>query len=251
MGTASGDGLSHTQSVFENQINMKLLLILLPLATAVSIKIISYSATEEKHNHEMQGVPGEAVIGEFSFKAPDTGDAVYKLTYTADMDGFQAMGDHLPVPVIMDPVPEPELPAMVDYTPEVAAARAEFLRAQEEIMARNAALDAENMVDEEVEVEDMRRKRREAEPVVVPTHANVLPTTYHHLAGAYPIYQTSVYNPYLSYPLHQVRAPIISHPLYTAAGGSSYPIYRIIPQFATDVSASIEEGDDEPAALAL
>merc|ERR1712080_46727 len=125
------------------QINMKLLLLLLPLATAVPIKIISYSATEEKHNHEMEGVPGEAVMGEFSFKAPDTGDAVYKLTYTADMDGFQAMGDHLPVPVIMDPVPKPELPAMVDYTPEVAAARAEFLRAQEEIMARHAAEDAE------------------------------------------------------------------------------------------------------------
>ena len=92
----------------------QLLLVLLPLATAVPIKIISYSATEEKHNHEMEGVPGEAVMGEFSFKvllsnihpflsrslqAPDTGDAVYKLTYTADMDGFQAMGDHLPVPV--------------------------------------------------------------------------------------------------------------------------------------------------------
>ena len=51
------------------------------------------------------------------------------------MDGFQAMGDHLPVPVlskalfsvayigntqvIMDPVPEAALPEMVDYTPEV------------------------------------------------------------------------------------------------------------------------------------
>merc|ERR1712198_819046 len=220
-----GRGLSHTWGVFQIQINMKLLLVLLPLATAVPIKIISYSATEEKHNHEMEGVPGEAVMGEFSFKAPDTGDAVYKLTYTADMDGFQAMGDHLPVPVIMDPVPEQELPAMVDYTPEFAAARAEFLRAQEEIMARHAAEDAENMVDDEaMEVEDMRRKRREAEPVVVPTHTNELPTTYHHLAGSYPIYQTSVYNPYLSYPLHQV---------------------------ATDVSASVEEGDDEPAALAL
>merc|ERR1712037_127065 len=136
--------------VLEIQINMKLLLLLLPLATAVPIKIISYSATEEKHNHEMEGVPGEAVMGEFSFKAPDTGDAVYKLTYTADMDGFQAMGDHLPVSVIMDPVPEPELPQMVDYTPEVAAARAEFLNVQEEIMARHAAEDAENMVDDEV-----------------------------------------------------------------------------------------------------
>jgi hypothetical protein len=153
------------------------------------------------------------------------------------------MGDHLPVSVIMDPVPEPELPAMVDYTPEVAAARAEFLRAQEEIMARHATEDAENLVDEEVEVEDMRRKRREAEPVVIPSHANVLPaTTYHHLAGAYPVYYN---NPYLTYPLHQVRAPIEDQPVY------SYPIYRILPQVATDVSATIEEGDDEPAALAL
>merc|ERR1712212_1476566 len=128
---------------------------------------------------------------------------------------------------------------MVEYTPEVAAARADFLRAQEEIMARHAAEDAENMVDDEaMEVEDMRRKRRDAEPVVIPTHANVLP-----------IYQTSVYSPYLSYPLHQVRAPILSHPVYTAGG--SYPIYSIIPQVATDVSATVEEGDDEPAALAL
>ena len=73
-------------------------------------------------------------------------------------------------------------------------------------MARHAAEDAENMVDEEVPavVEDMRRKRREAEPVVIPTHANVLPaTTYHHLAGAYPVYYN---NPYLTYPLHQVQS---------------------------------------------
>merc|ERR1712088_923996 len=225
------------RGVFEIQINMKLFLLLLPLATAVPIKIISYSATEEKHNHEMEGVPGEAVMGEFSFKAPDTGDAVYKLTYTADMDGFQAMGDHLPVSVIMDPVPEPELPQMVDYTPEVAAARAEFLSVQEEIMARHAA--EENMVE-------MKRKRREAEPVVVPTHTNLLPTTYHHLAGAYPVYYN---NPYLTYPIHQVRAPIVSQPVYTVA--NNFPVYRILPQVATDVSATIAEGDDEPAALAL
>ena len=42
-------------------------------------------------------------------------------------------------------------------------------------MARHAAEEGENMVDEEVmEVEDMRRKRREADPVVIPTNANVL-----------------------------------------------------------------------------
>merc|ERR1712062_644458 len=181
---------------------MKLLLLLLPLATAVPVKIISYSATEEHvHNHEMEGVPGEAVMGEFSFQAPDTGDAVYKLTYTADMDGFQAMGDHLPVSVIMDPVPEVELPTMVDYTPEVAAARADFLKVQEEIMAKHAA--EENMV--EMEETEMERKRREADPVVVPTHTNLLPTTYHHLAGAYPVYYN---NPYLTYPIHQVATDV-------------------------------------------
>merc|ERR1712203_778432 len=211
------------QSGSEIQINMKLLLLLLPLATE----------EQAVHNHEMEGVPGEAVMGEFSFQAPDTGDAVYKLTYTADMDGFQAMGDHLPVSVIMDPVPEVELPAMVDYTPEVAAARADFLKVQEEIMAKHAA--EENMV--EMEETEMERKRREAEPVVVPTHTNLLPTTYHHLAGAYPVYYN---NPYLTYPIHQVRAPIVSQ-----------PVYRILPQVATDVSATIAEGDDEPAALAL
>ena len=77
---------------------------------------------------------------------------------------------------------------------------------QTQVMARHAAEDAANMMDDEaMEVEDMRRKRREADPVVIPTNANVLPTTYHHLAGAYPVYQTSVYNPYLSYPIHQVQ----------------------------------------------
>merc|ERR1712027_140530 len=225
--------------VFTIEIGMKLLLVLprlVSLANAVPVEILSYSAAEEKHDHKMEGVPGEAVMGEFSFQAPDTGDAVYKLTYTADMD------DHLPVSVIMDPVPEVELPAMVDYTPEVAAARADFLKVQEEIMAKHAA--EENMVD--MEETAMERKRRDAEPVVVPTHTNVLPTTYHHLAGAYPIYYN---NPYLTYPIHQVRVPIVSQPVYTVA--NNFPVYRILPQVATDVSATIAEGDDEPAALAL
>ena len=55
----------------------------------------------------------------------------------------------------------------------------------------------------EMEETEMERKRRDAEPVVVPTHTNVLPTTYHHLAGAYPVYYN---NPYLTYPIHQVRS---------------------------------------------
>merc|ERR1712156_451410 len=94
-------GTQSTWGVFTIQIGMKLLLVLpflVSLAIAVPVEILSYSAAEEKHNHKMEGVPGEAVMGEFSFQAPDTGDAVYKLTYTADMDGFQAMAHHLPPP---------------------------------------------------------------------------------------------------------------------------------------------------------
>ena len=38
------------------------------LAIAVPVEILSYSAAEEKHDHKMEGVPGEAVMGEFSFQ---------------------------------------------------------------------------------------------------------------------------------------------------------------------------------------
>ena len=48
------------------------LLLVLPclvsLAIAVPVEILSYSAAEEKHDHKMEGVPGEAVMGEFSFQ---------------------------------------------------------------------------------------------------------------------------------------------------------------------------------------
>lgn len=83
----------------------------------------------------MEGSPGQAVTGEFSFSAPDT-EAVYQLTYTADSEGFQAVGDHLPVPVVMEVVPEQQLPVMVQYTQEVAQARNNFLEAQREIMEK-------------------------------------------------------------------------------------------------------------------
>ena len=96
-------------------------------------------------------------------QAPDTGDAVYKLTYTADMDGFQAMGDHLPVSVIFSTprlvskylsrsswilcprsscrrwLTTPRrlvlsfLCAFLSANLQVAAARADFLKVQEEV----------------------------------------------------------------------------------------------------------------------
>ena len=54
------------------EISFTQLLLVLPclvsLAIAVPVEILSYSAAEEKHDHKMEGVPGEAVMGEFSFQ---------------------------------------------------------------------------------------------------------------------------------------------------------------------------------------
>ena len=112
----------------------QLLLCLLPLASCAPLEILSYSSPEG-HSHTMEGSPGQAVTGEFSFKAPDT-KAVYQLTYTADSEGFQPVGEHLPVPVVMEVVPEQQLPVMVQYTQEVAQARNTFLEAQRKIMEK-------------------------------------------------------------------------------------------------------------------
>merc|ERR1719500_1648616 len=63
---------------------------------------------------------GEAVMGEFYWKAPE-GDDI-KLVYTADMAGYVATGDHLPL--------SPEL------TPEVMEARAAFMEKFAEAQAQ-------------------------------------------------------------------------------------------------------------------
>merc|ERR1712172_366107 len=47
------------------------------------IEILNYEAAEAGHGQVMSGTPGEAVVGEFYWKAPE-GDDI-KLVYTADM----------------------------------------------------------------------------------------------------------------------------------------------------------------------
>jgi len=140
------------------------------------IEILNYKDEEAGHGQVMSGVPGEAVMGEFHWKAPE-GDAI-KLVYTADMDGYVATGDHLPV--------------SPDLTPEVMEARAAFMdkfdeaKAQameeEEIMEDIAAVEiAEEIMEEEalgLRSDEPDRRRRDAEAQVLLTQPLQYAPTY-------------------------------------------------------------------------
>jgi len=145
------------------------------------IEILNYKDEEAGHGQVMSGTPGEAVMGEFHWKAPE-GDAI-RLVYTADMDGYVATGEHLPV--------------SPDLTPEVMEARAAFMdkfdeaKAQameEEIMEDIAAVEiAEEIMEEKAlglrSDEPSERRRRDAE-----ADAQVFMTQPLHYAPSYPYY---------------------------------------------------------------
>merc|ERR1712172_467938 len=124
------------------------------------IEILNYEAAEAGHGQVMSGTPGEAVMGEFYWKAPE-GDDI-KLVYTADMAGYVPTGAHLPL--------SPEL------TPEVMEARAAFMDKFAEAQER-----AEEDMDMAVVAEE--RKRRDAD-----ADAQVLLTQPLHYAPNYPYY---------------------------------------------------------------
>merc|ERR1711970_629384 len=183
--------------------------------------IIKYDDEELGHGHVQTGVPGEMVEGSLYYKVPE-GDTVH-LTYTADDKGFVAVGDHLPVAPAALAVEEPVLPVMVDLTAEVAEARDQFAATFKEVEMRNAALEDEmietvdNAVDAAVAEVVAERKRRDADPVVVPEPEPIMtyntlpyqPISYHY--QPYPhVYQTYAhaypYLPYLTYPPAQPLA---------------------------------------------
>ena len=97
---------------------------------------------------------------DISVQAPE-GDAI-RLVYTADMDGYVATGEHLPV--------------SPDLTPEVMEARAAFMDKFDEAKAQ--AMEEEIM---EEEASERRRRDADADAQVFLTH----PLQY---APSYPYY---------------------------------------------------------------
>merc|ERR1712226_644583 len=131
-------------------------------------------------------------------------------------------------------------------------ARAEFLRTQEELLA---------MEEADMEEEVMERRRREAEPVIVPVssqslypgvQASLPAPGFYPLHSSYPV--SSSYLPlyrtqpqYLESLTHlTAQAPIVRQHLYLP-----YPHLGVLPQVQSPVSASVQEGEAEPAALSL
>merc|ERR1712115_328936 len=249
--------------------------------------IIKDDDEELGHGHVQTGVAGEMVEGALYYKVPE-GDTVH-LTYTADDKGFVAVGDHLPVAPAALAVEEPVLPVMVDLTAEVAEARDQFAATFKEVQMRNAALEEEmietvdNAVDAAVEEVISERRRRDADPVVVPEPE---PMTY---TLPYQPYYAPAY-PYYTYPLVQplaaktvetegvedmeavneavaepepeaevLGAPLVNLPFRTLSNPIlSYPSVVYNPynslRFALPKSvlpAMPLEGEDEPAALTL
>jgi len=195
--------------------------------------IIKYDDEELGHGHVQTGVPGEMVEGALYYKVPE-GDTVH-LTYTADDKGFVAVGDHLPVAPAALAVEEPVLPVMVDLTAEVAEARDQFAATFKEVEMRNAALEDEmietvdNAVDAAVEEVVAERKRRDADPVVVP-EPEPKPMTY-----------TLPYQPILYH--YQPYAPAYPHFYYT------YPLAQpVVAKTLETEGAEDMEAVDEAAA---
>ena len=222
------------------------------LVTSSPVEILKVEDAEAGYGHVMSGVPGNEVEGSFYWKAPE-GDDI-SLTYTAGAEGYMAEGEHLPVSPEVPLAPEMALPVMVDFTPEVAAARSSFMEKFNE-----AKMKAE--VAEE-------RRRREAEdepeapaPVTYLTQPQVvynpyLPlTTVQHLSPLHvsglPV-QTQLQKQTQVFP---VQYPVLRYPgiVWSYPGDPLTPTVSVVPADSANMARVLPndklEGEDEPAAL--
>jgi len=183
--------------------------------------IINYEDKEAGHGHVQTGVAGEKVEGAVFYKVPE-GETVH-LTYKADENGFVAIGDHLPVapqPLAVEALVHP---VMVENTPEVADARDQFQATFEEVQMRNAALEdtmmetVDNAIDNAIVEVISERRRRDADPVVIPApeastyllphHPSIIPYQYN---MHYQPYAPAYPHLYYTYPTaHQVAVKTV------------------------------------------
>jgi len=204
--------------------------------------IISYEDKEAGHGHVQTGVAGENVEGSLFYKVPE-GETVH-LTYKADHNGFVAAGDHLPV--APEPLPVEALvhPVMVENTPEVADAREMFEATFKEVQMRNAAIEetmmesVDNAIDTAIVEVIEERRRRDAEPVVIPEPE---PSTYM-IPGPQPSTYMLPHQPSIlpyQYNMHyQPYAPTYPHVYYT---------YPMAPQAAVKAIEQVGDEDMEAA----
>jgi len=234
--------------------------LLFSLVVCSPIEILNVEDAEAGYGHVMSGVPGEQVEGSFFWRAPE-GDDI-SLVYTAGEAGYLAEGDHLPVSPEVPAAPEMVLPMMVDFTPEVAAARSSFLEKFNE-----AKMKAEEETEESMIESDRRRRdaAEDEEPAVdvedMKTQPQMVYSPYlHHLTIPHlaPVHVPHVTRTVQAQPLSSVFP--VSYPMFRYPGLVwSYPGSPLTPTVSVVPARTLEregvlpnqklEGEDEPAAL--
>ena len=227
--------------------------LLFSLISTSPIEILNVEDAEAGYGHQMSGVPGSEVQGSVYWKAPE-GDDI-SLTYSAGLEGYLAQGDHLPLSPEVPAAPEVVLPVMVDYTPEVAAARNAFMETFNEVKMKAA--------EEMVEVTERRRREADMEDTAVvvdmedekmaesPSVPLFAPLTVPHLTqGLQPwaglLLPARTVGQYPQYPVFNTFPGLVwNTPALT-------PVQSLVPRvIGTEglLPSQKLEGEDEPAAL--
>merc|ERR1712020_383020 len=195
--------------------NMKTVIfsLLFSLISTSPIEILNVEDAEAGYGQEMSGVPGSEVEGSMYWRAPE-GDDI-RLTYTAGLSGYLAEGDHLPLSPEIPAAPEVVLPVMVDYTPEVAAARDAFMETFNE-----AKMKAEEKMAEVVE-----RRRRDVDMDDSAMDDNVMMADSSSGPMSYQV--PRIYTP-LTYPY---QTPLLTQPLTQLSFPLYMPTRTVSPQY--------------------
>jgi len=203
---------------------------------------IIYNIIDDKnyYNHIQMGIPGEAVEGDFAFKADGN---MYKTIYTADEYGYQAAGDHLPISPSIPNYPQLFTVENTDEVEALTQVHKHFVNIQNQLIDNTR-----NPVDSGVDV--VRRRRT---PVTVPQ-----PNLYNY-APHYPLLSLQPIFPSLTY--SQFAQPILTlaHPTYNLGLAFNLPKALVTEPLqqtdsevpSPDLPNEGEDGEDQPAALAL
>jgi len=190
---------------------------------------------EKMYNNFQKGEPGVNVAGNYAFEEEGK---KYHISYQANDAGYVAEGD-LPV---APAVPVYELLVPVPETAEVMAAQ----EAHKHLYRAHQQLVENALKPKESGVEALRRRRS---PVVIP-QSNYIPTypTYLPYYRYYPTYTIpQIVDTKLNTVVQTKTSPIVIQPVLDL----QHPIHRIGFPVNSPVPNEVQEGEEEPAALAL
>merc|ERR1712212_1238037 len=204
-----------------------------PMAEPIVYNIVD---DEKMYNNFQKGEPGVNVAGNYAFEEDGK---KYHITYQANDAGYVAEGD-LPV---APPLPVYEMLVPVPDTAEVMVAQ----EAHKHLYRAHQQLVEDALKPKESGVEALRRRRS---PVVIPQPTSYI-STYPTFLPYYRYYPTYTIPQIVDTKLNTVAqtktSPIVIQPVLDL----QHPIHRIGFPVNSPVPNEVQEGEEEPAALAL